>query len=97
MSKKKLIKHRSSKQNNKQDKLVSLVDHPQHYNQATAKCKKCGHDIECIDVVREMNFNLGNAIKYIWRSSHKGIPLMDLAKASWYIGDEIARLSGKIS
>jgi hypothetical protein len=39
-----------------------------------------------------MNFNLGNAIKYIWRAALKGKHLEDLKKAVWYINREIARL-----
>jgi len=39
-----------------------------------------------------MNFNLGNAVKYIWRASLKN-GLEDLKKAAWYIDREIGRLS----
>lgn len=39
-----------------------------------------------------MNFCLGNAIKYIWRSSEKGSTVTDLHKAIWYIACEIERL-----
>lgn len=60
------------------------VNHPDHYNRHPA-------GIECIDVVEEMGFNCGNAIKYIWRADHKGNDIEDLKKAHWYIGREIAR------
>ena len=54
--------------------------------------------IECIDVTRWMNFNLGNAVKYIWRCTLKHGTLAgqreDLKKAVWYLIDEIARLEG---
>ena len=63
---------------------VDKVDHPKHYNEHPS-------GIECIDVVEHMNFNLGNAIKYIWRSDHKN-GLEDLQKAAWYIQREIERL-----
>lgn len=46
--------------------------------------------IECIVVVEHMNFNVGNAIKYLWRTELKG-GLEDLKKAQWYIAREIAR------
>lgn len=59
-----------------------VVDHPKHYNQHPS-------GIECIDVVEHMSFNLGNAIKYIWRADFKGAPLDDLRKAKWYIDREI--------
>ena len=38
-----------------------------------------------------MTFNLGNAIKYIWRADLKGKPIEDLEKAIWYINREIER------
>jgi len=50
--------------------------------------------IECIEVTRHMNFNVGNAIKYIWRHMDKGDPIENLKKAQWYIDDEIRRLQG---
>lgn len=61
------------------------VDHPAHYR---------GHPsgIECIEIVREMSFCAGNAIKYIWRAGLKGDAIEDLEKAMWYLGDEIRRL-----
>lgn len=60
------------------------VNHPPHYN---------GHHsgIECIEIVRHMGFNLGNATKYIWRADLKNDALEDLRKAAWYIADEIAK------
>lgn len=40
-----------------------------------------------------MNFNLGNAIKYVWRAGLKSDnPVEDLRKAAWYITREISRL-----
>lgn len=60
------------------------VNHPTHYNAHPA-------GIECIDVVEHMGFNVGNAIKYLWRADHKGAPIQDLEKARWYIDREIAR------
>lgn len=63
---------------------MSSVDHPSHYNAS-------GSGIECIDVVEWMSFNLGNAMKYLWRADHKGRPIEDLEKAVWYINREIAR------
>jgi hypothetical protein len=41
-----------------------------------------------------MTFNLGNAIKYLWRKDDKGKPIEDMKKAIWYIRDEIKRLGG---
>jgi len=59
------------------------VNHPQHYTQHPS-------GIECIAITRHMNFNLGNAIKYIWRAGLKGNSVEDLKKAAWYLQDEIA-------
>jgi hypothetical protein len=51
--------------------------------------------IECIEITRHMNFNVGNAVKYLWRYLDKGDPVENLKKAQWYIEDEIVRLRGK--
>lgn len=60
------------------------VNNPKHYNSHPS-------GIECIEVIRHMNFNIGNAIKYLWRTDHKN-GIEDLEKAAWYINDEIQRL-----
>ena len=67
------------------------VNHPKHYNNSPAQCN-CGRRIECIDITRHMNFNLGNVMKYIWRAQDKN-GLEDLQKARWYLDDEIRKLS----
>lgn len=64
------------------------VNHPPHYNSGKARCE-CGRRIECIDVSRHHNFNIGNAFKYLWRADLKGSSVEDLRKAVWYIQDEI--------
>lgn len=63
---------------------MSAVDHPPHYNAHPS-------GVECIDVVEHMGFNLGNAIKYVWRADHKIDAIEDLRKARWYISREIQR------
>jgi len=68
--------------------MTETVDHPAHYT-------KHPSGIECIQITRHMNFNLGNAIKYIWRSDEKGDSIEDLKKARWYLADEIKRLGGE--
>lgn len=65
------------------------INHPSHYTSHPAKCE-CGKQIECIDVTRHMSFNLGNAIKYLWRFEHKN-GIEDLKKARWYLDDEIKK------
>lgn len=54
-----------------------------HYN-------KHPSGVECIDIIKHENFNIGNAIKYIWRRNHKGDPVGDLLKAIYYLEQEIA-------
>lgn len=73
---------------------VDLVNHPPHYKSGDAKCSNCGTPIECIDIVRHMVFNVGNAIKYMWRLGKKDDAVQELKKARWYINDEIKRLGG---
>lgn len=70
------------------------VNHPKHYQSNGAICPKCSAEIECIDVTRHMNFNLGNAVKYLWRWQEKG-GLEDLKKARWYLEDEIKQREAK--
>jgi len=64
---------------------MDLVNHPPHYTSHPS-------GIEAIQVTRHMNFNLGNAMKYIWRAGQKGDPTQDLQKAIFYLQDEIERL-----
>lgn len=59
---------------------------PSHY-------RKHASGIECIEVTRHMNFNVGNAVKYLWRYMDKGDPIENLKKAQWYLEDEIKRLT----
>jgi hypothetical protein len=44
-----------------------------------------------------MGFNLGNAIKYIWRADLKDDAMEDLRKARWYIEREIAKRTTSVS
>lgn len=73
-------------------KSIETVNNPKHYNSIPAKCSNCNKSIECIDVVRHLDFNIGNAMKYLWRFKQKG-GAEDLRKAAWYIKDEISRLN----
>ena len=63
------------------------VDHPKHYNVGA---------IEVIDVIEDWNLNfcLGNAIKYIARCAYKGHKKEDLEKAIWYIKRELEKEEG---
>jgi len=66
------------------------VNHPHHYTSHPS-------GIECITITRHMGFNLGNAVKYIWRADLKGGAIQDLEKAAWYINDEIQRRRAEIN
>src|SRR5262245_10076306 len=61
------------------------VNHPSHYGGDTI--------YEVIKVIEawDLNFSLGNAVKYIYRAGKKdGVdPLEDLRKAAWYLQREI--------
>jgi hypothetical protein len=62
-----------------------VVNHPSHYTHYKG--------VEVIEITREMNFNLGNAVKYIARAGLKdpSKEVEDLQKAIFYIKDELAR------
>ena len=61
-----------------------IVNHPPHYNSHPS-------GVEAIELTRHFNFALGNALKYVMRAGLKGDTAQDLAKALWYVKDEIRR------
>lgn len=61
---------------------TDVVNKPKHYTEHPS-------GIECIQITEHMGFNLGNAIKYIWRCDLKKDAIEDLKKAKWYIDREI--------
>ena len=71
--------------------MADNVNHPAHYTSGK---------IEVIDFIedKELNFNLGNVVKYVSRCGKKkstgksleAKALEDLKKAHWYIEREIA-------
>lgn len=61
------------------------INHPAHYNDHPS-------GVECITVAEHFNFNVGNAIKYLWRAWLKGGAIEDLRKAAWYVNREIERV-----
>ena len=67
------------------DEPAECIDHPPHYTFGA---------IEVIDAIEDwrLGFHLGNVVKYVARSAHKGDQLVDLRKARWYLEREIARL-----
>ena len=78
----------------KEDKVNS----PSHYSWLK---KLAG--VEVIDITRHLDFDLGNAVKYILRAGHKSEEgyddkaktIEDLRKAIFYINDKIAQIEGK--
>ena len=75
----------------------SNIDHPVHYNSHPS-------GVECIDIAEHHNFNVGNALKYIWRAGIKkeqGLSdlekeLEDIDKAIWYLTRHRNNLDNKI-
>lgn len=69
------------------EKNTDMVNHPVHYGGK-------GNPYETIKVIDawELNFNLGNAVKYISRSGKKVSTVEDLEKAAWYLDREISKL-----
>jgi hypothetical protein len=63
------------------------VSNPLHYTSDPS-------GVECIEITRHRNFNIGNAFKYLWRAGLKdeSKTIQDLEKAIFYIKDEIKRL-----
>lgn len=65
--------------------MSDIVNHPPHYRSG---------GIEAIDVIEafDLNFRVGNAIKYLLRLGRKDAAITDAKKARWYIDREIAAL-----
>lgn len=75
---------------------MSRVNHPKHYTSHPS-------GVECIEIIRHYDFNIGSAIKYLWRHGLKeeeGIDtkekaIEDLEKAIFCINDEINKLKNE--
>lgn len=71
------------------------VNHPSHYTWLKDTC-----GIEVIDITRHLDFDIGNAVKYLLRAGRKSEDgyddkqkaIEDLQKAVWYINDKIKTL-----
>lgn len=64
------------------EQQLDMVNHPKHYNVD-------GYEVIDIIYAFGLNFNMGNALKYVLRSDLKGNRLQDLKKALWYLQREI--------
>lgn len=62
-----------------------FVDHPHHYQ---------GNGMESIDVIEafDLDFCLGNTVKYVLRAGKKDNEIQDLKKAIWYLNRRIQQL-----
>lgn len=67
-----------------------MVNHPDHYK---------ANGLEVIDIIEAFNldFKLGNAVKYILRADKKGATAQDLRKAMWYIERMIKQIEKTVS
>ena len=63
---------------------VDMVNHPPHYTAHPS-------GVECIQITEHMNFNIGNAVKYLWRCDLKRDAIEDLEKVIFYVQREINR------
>ena len=63
------------------------VNNPSHYG-------GLGNPYQTINVIEawELNYRLGNVVKYISRAGKKGQRIEDLKKAQWYLNREIELL-----
>jgi len=63
------------------------INHPAHYTGFS-------NGAEVIDITENLNFNRGNAVKYLARAGAKdpAKELEDLQKAQWYVAREIERV-----
>lgn len=68
--------------------MTDDVDHPAHYAEGWS------NGAEVIDITENLNFNRGNAVKYIARAGRKDSSkeLEDLRKAEFYLKREIVRV-----
>lgn len=69
---------------------IDMVNSPPHYSWLKEKC-----GLEVIDITRHLDFDLGNAIKYILRAGRKKDAVEDLKKAIWYLNDKIKLLENE--
>jgi hypothetical protein len=68
----------------KAGKMPDKINHPKHYTAGK---------IEVYDFIEAWNldFSIGNVVKYVARAPYKGTKLDDLKKAKWYLEKAIER------
>lgn len=67
-----------------QDQVIDPINNPSHYTRG---------GVETIDAIEawQLNYRLGNVVKYVSRAGHKGDAIEDLEKAAWYLAREIEK------
>ena len=68
--------------------MTDPINRPEHYTYGP---------VEVIDAIEAwaLGFHLGNVVKYVARSAHKGSALEDLRKARWYLDRAIKRMEAE--
>lgn len=66
------------------EEAVDFINQPPHYTSHPS-------GVECIEIVEHFPYNIGAAMKYLWRSAMKG-QTEDLQKARWHINRELERM-----
>jgi hypothetical protein len=80
------VKNRQANANGNGTAEPERINHPAHY--------QLGGGVEVIDIAERLNFNRGNAVKYLCRAGRKTTAetLDDLLKARWYVDREVQRI-----
>jgi len=58
--------------------MSDSVNNPKHYTSHPS-------GVECIEIAEMLPFNLGNALKYLWRAGKKLDEVEDIKKAVFYL------------
>ena len=68
--------------------MTDNINHPRYYAEGWS------NNAEVIDITENLNFNLGNVVKYVARAGRKtSDPVEDLMKAQFYLDRELERIN----
>jgi len=70
--------------------MKEQVNHPYHYGG-----EENPHEPIKIIEAYNLNFCIGNVIKYVLRAGKKGSKIQDLKKARWYLDREIEKFESE--
>ena len=65
------------KEEHEAEAVADMVAHPPHYTQYEG--------FEVIDIVEQLDYLRGTAVKYIMRATHKWDAAEDIDRAIWYL------------